>query len=175
MIARLSIETRAAMFEDCLKQLEEVITFFYDILTYKLSPFDWRNYEGDWDYRDIDNFSLPYDDKDAPFIGQLYHELQVIYEKLKARNEKVQADADANDLARRRFEVWQYGLCPYAIEECRKQVMKNLREAMNKHEITAVRETRSNPAMNPATKTAQAKPTPTITQGISSTLKTSAA
>lgn len=56
-----------------------------------------------------------------------------------------------------------------------KQVMKNLREAMNKHEITAMREARSNPAMNPATKTAQAKPTPTITQGISSTLKTSAA
>ena len=120
MIVRLSIETRAAMFEDCLKQLEEMIAFFYDILTYKLSPFDWRNYEGDWNYRDIDNFSLPYDDKDAPFIGQLYHELQVIYEKLKARNEKVQADADANDLARRRLEVWQYGLCPYAIEECRK-------------------------------------------------------
>ena len=57
-----------------------------------------------------------------------------------------------------------------------KQVMKNLREAMNKHEITAVRETRSNPAMNnQATRTAQAKPTPTITQGISSTPKTSAA
>ena len=57
-----------------------------------------------------------------------------------------------------------------------KEVLKNLREAMNKHEITAMRETRSNPvANNPAMKKPQIQTAPTITQGKPTTPKTSAA